>query len=115
MAEDTQQGPVTEEAVETPVLHVAPSPHLAGGAPHTTRWMMLDVLIALVPVVAMAVYVFHWYAVLQVAICIASCLVAEALFTAWRGRKQSLGDCSAAVTGVILGLSLPWMVETTAM
>jgi electron transport complex protein RnfD len=70
--------------------------------------MMIDVLIALAPVVAMAVWVFRWYAVLQVALAVAGCLIAEALFTLWRGRRLTLDDASAAVTGVILGLSLPW-------
>ena len=36
-----------------------------------------------------------------------SCLAAEAVFMSWRGRRPTLGDGSAAVTGVILGLSLP--------
>lgn len=70
--------------------------------------MMVDVLIGLFPLVAVAVYVFHGYAVLQLAICIVSCLLAEAAFTRWWGRSLSLGDCSAAVTGIILALSLPW-------
>ena len=70
--------------------------------------MMIDVLIGLFPLAATAVYVFHWYAVFQLAICTASCLLAEAAFTRWRGRSLSLGDCSAAVTGIILALALPW-------
>jgi electron transport complex protein RnfD len=69
--------------------------------------MMIDVLIALAPVVAMSVYVFRWYAVRQLGICIASCLLAEAIFTMMRRRPVSLGDCSAVVTGAILALSLP--------
>jgi electron transport complex protein RnfD len=85
---------------------VAPSPHTYNRS-LTTRWMMLDVLIALLPVVAMSVIGFRWRAVLVLAVCVASCLVAEDLFTRLRGRKATLGDCSAAVTGVILGLSLP--------
>ena len=92
-----------------PALHVAPSPHLPSGSGATsTRWMMLDVLIALAPLVLMALYVFHGYAVKQLAICVVSCLVAEVAFTAWRGKTLSVGDCSAVVTGVILALSLPW-------
>ena len=90
--------------IETPqpVIHVAPAPHLPGGL--KTRWMMLDVLIGLLPVTGMAVYVFGWYALFQVSVCVASCVVAEAVFADWR----RLGDYSAAVTGLILGLSLPW-------
>lgn len=80
--------------------------------------MMIDVLIALVPVVGMAVYVFQFYAVFQLAVCLTTCLAAEALFTKMRQRPLSLFDFSAAVTGVILGLSLPatapWYVGVIA-
>jgi len=70
--------------------------------------MMSDVLLGIAPVVGMAVVVFRWYAVLQVSICVAACLVAESLFAYWRGRRAPLADLSAVVTGAILGLSLPW-------
>jgi electron transport complex protein RnfD len=69
---------------------------------------MVDVLIALIPAIAMAFYLFRWFAVLQVGICIVSCLGVEALTSLWRGFRPSLHDASAMVTGVILGLSLPW-------
>jgi len=58
--------------------------------------------------VAMAIFIFRWYAVVQVGLCVLTCLAAEALFTWMRRRPLSLGDGSAVVTGVILGLSLPW-------
>lgn len=73
----------------------------------TTRRMMLDVLIALVPVVATAFMVFGWPAARQLLICRAASLAAEALFTRMRERPLSLTDLSALVTGLILGLSLP--------
>lgn len=88
-------------------LGVAPAPHLAAGRT-TTRRMMLDVLIGLLPVIVMSAYVFHWYAGLQVGICVLSCLVAEWLFMRMRGRRATLHDFSAAVTGMILAFSLPW-------
>ncbi len=87
-------------------VSVSPAPHLTDRA-LTTRRMMLDVLIALAPVVGVSVYVFRWYAVLQLGICIVSCLVAEAIYTAMRRRPVTLGDLSAVVTGAILALSLP--------
>ena len=90
-----------------PTLEVTASPHLSSVAQTTPR-MMVDVLIGLAPVLAMAVFMFRWYAVVQVGICVLSCLASEALFTAWRGRSLSLGDWSAAVTRTVLGLSLPW-------
>lgn len=100
-----------------PVLHVAPSPHLPGTG-RTTQLVMIDVLIALAPVVLVAVYLFQWYAVKQIGTCVIGCLAAEALFTKLRGKDLQLIDCSAAVTGLILGLSLPgpapWFVGVIA-
>lgn len=90
-----------------PELHVAPGPHLTSPS-LTTRRMMRDVVIGLAPVVGMAVAIFRWYAVLQISLCVAACLAAEIVFSYWRGRQAQLSDLSATVTGVILGLSLPW-------
>jgi len=73
----------------------------------TTRGMMLDVLIALVPVAAAAFLFFGWLAAKQLLTCVAASLAAEAIFTRMRGRLLSLTDLSAIVTGLILGLSLP--------
>ena len=89
-----------------PELNVAPSPHV-----HTTGMssftMMRDVLIALSPTVLVALLNFRVLAVKQLLICIVACMAAEALFTGMRGRKATLGDLSAVVTGTILALSLP--------
>ena len=98
--------PAGRRVAAGPAIHVAPGPHLTSTA-LTPRRMMLDVLIALLPVVAMSVWLFRWHAVVQIGISVLSCLAAEAVFTAVRRRAFSLGDGSAAVTGVILGLSLP--------
>lgn len=95
-----------EQAQGAAVIHVSPSPHLSS-TDLTTRKMMRDVLLGLVPVVFMALYVFRWYAVKQLLICVLGCLVAEALFMKMRDKTPTLHDLSAAVTGVILALSLP--------
>jgi electron transport complex protein RnfD len=76
------------------------------------------VLIALLPVAIMSVYLFKIYALKQMGICLVTCLAAEAAFVRMRGHAFSLTDCSAAVTGIILGLSLPatapWYVGVIA-
>ena len=87
-------------------LIVAPGPHVTSTR-LTTRRMMLDVLIGLLPVLVASGIVFQLYALKQVAICVAACVAAELLFTAMRRRPLSVTDLSAAVTGVILALSLP--------
>jgi len=98
--------PLEDEIKQAPVIQVGHSPHLSNES-FTTQRMMIDVLIALLPVVGMSVYIFQMYAVKQMAICLVTCLVAEAAFVKMRDRSFSLTDCSAAVTGIILGLSLP--------
>lgn len=102
---------------EGPTLNVAPSPHVSDMT-FTTKRMMTDVLIALVPLVAMSVFVFRGYAVKQLVVCVVACLASEALFVSMRGKKITLTDCSAVVTGIILALSLPgtapWYVGALA-
>jgi electron transport complex protein RnfD len=95
------------ESQADPHLQVTPSPHLSNPR-RTTRQMMRDVLISLSPVMVAAVLIFGWYAVVQVGLCVLSCLAAEALFNTMRQRPVTLNDFSAVITGVILALSLPW-------
>jgi electron transport complex protein RnfD len=101
----------------TQSLNVAPGPHIHY-RPQNTRRMMFDVLIALLPVLAVSLWVFELYAVKQLLICTVSALLAEALFIKMRRRPLTLTDGSAAVTGVILALSLPgtapWYVGVIA-
>jgi len=104
----TETGPAAPDMTPpAPEIRVAPSPHLSD-ASLTTRRMMIDVLIGLAPALAVAIYVFQWYAVVQVGLCVLTCLAAEAVLSRMRNKPLPLGDYSAAVTGVILGLSLPW-------
>ena len=107
MAEDQEhKSEESQVAPPAPALHVAPSPHVSDQA-FTTRRMMTDVLIALAPLLIVAIVVFRWHAVVQIGICLLSCLAAEALFTFVRRKPFSLGDGSAVVTGLILAFSLP--------
>ena len=108
---------IDETEPTAPVIHVSPSPHLVQTA-SSTRRMMVDVMIALAPVVAMSLFVFRGYALFQLAVCLGGCLLAELLFVSMRGRSSTLKDGSAIVTGVILAMSLPgtapWYVGTIA-
>ena len=92
-----------------PVIHVAPSPHSYGKS-LTTRRMMIDVLIATIPLVLWSIIQFGVGAILQLAVCIGGCVFAEIAFTAMRGRcpMRAARDLSAIVTGVILAMSLPF-------
>ena len=87
-------------------FEIGPAPH-AKDAALTTRRMMIDVWVALTPVLAVSTWVFGRHAWEQLAICVSSCLVAETVFDRLRGRRAKLSDGSATVTGAILALSLP--------
>ena len=92
-------------AVEAPkLLTVSPSPHARRGA--TTASVMKDVLIALLPATVWGIYAFGWRAALVVLTCVISCVVFEALTEIVLKRTVTVADCSAAVTGLLLGLNL---------
>jgi electron transport complex protein RnfD len=81
-------------------------------APHihkaiTTRRIMLDVILALLPAVVAAGVYFQARGLLLVAVCVAWSMAAEWVANLVRGRANTLGDFSAVVTGIILALSLP--------
>jgi electron transport complex protein RnfD len=104
---DTEKSDTKKNSDSTaPIVQVTSSPHLSNTS-FTTQRMMIDVLIALLPVIGMSIYVFKIYAVKQLLICLVSCLAAEVVFVKMRGKPLSISDCSAAITGIILGLSLP--------
>ena len=86
-------------------LIVSSAPHVV--SPVNTSRIMLDVLIALVPAVAMATFVFGMRALLLTAVCAASCVFFEYAVEKILKRDVTIGDLSAAVTGVILSLNLP--------
>ncbi len=96
----------SDSSKSSPVIEVAPGPHVHDTA-LTTQRMMIDVLIALAPLVAVALIVFGKPAAVQIVLCMICCLVAEAFFQTMRGKEMALHDGSALVTGLILALSLP--------
>jgi electron transport complex protein RnfD len=83
------------------------------GGPHlieagaSTRRIMLDVLVGLLPVTLAALWYFRGAALGQITVCLVVALASEWLVCRLRGRPSSLGDGSAAITGLILAFSLP--------
>lgn len=73
----------------------------------TTRRVMIDILIALLPATVAAVVFFGWKAILITATCVATSVLSEFVFNLLCKRKQTIGDLSAAVTGLLLALCLP--------
>lgn len=85
---------------------VSPSPHL-----HTktsTKSLMRDVVIALLPAVIVSILFYGWSELLVMSVSIASCLLLELFITRFMLKKPcTISDCSALVTGILLALNLP--------
>jgi electron transport complex protein RnfD len=88
-----------------PQLTLSVSPHIHSG--RKTSRIMLDVLIALAPAAIAGVVIFGLRALLVLAVTVASCVGFEALYNLLLKREQTVGDLSAAVTGLLLGMNLP--------
>lgn len=87
-------------------LLVSPSPHVHGK--ENTRNLMRDVIIALLPAVAVSIYYFGLSAIILLVAGIASCILVEYLIQRFCFKgKSTIGDCSAIVTGILLALNLP--------
>jgi len=86
-------------------IRVSCAPHISQRL--STRVVMIDVIIGLVPAMAAAGYYFRFYALILISACVISAVATEWLCNLIRKQPNSLGDFSAVVTGVILALSLP--------
>ena len=89
----------------TEKLVVNSSPHIHTA--DTTRGIMMDVLISLAPASVFGVILFGWRAALVIAVCVASCILFEVISCKVLGHDVTIGDLSAAVTGLLLALNLP--------
>lgn len=92
---------------------VTSSPHYR--AEWTTRSIMLDVIIALLPIIGVSVIFFGWRALTVTAVSVAGCIATELIFNLISGKKTTITDLSCVVTGILLALSLPvavpyWLV-----
>ncbi len=84
---------------------VTSSPHLSSTS--TTRHIMLDVIIALLPAGIAACVMFGWYSAVLIAVTVVSAVLFEYLFRIITKRENSIGDLSAVVTGLLLAYNLP--------
>nr|WP_330388033.1 RnfABCDGE type electron transport complex subunit D [Pseudobutyrivibrio xylanivorans] len=87
------------------LLKVSSSPHVR--AKDDTSRIMLYVILALMPTTIFGIINFGLRALLLVAVCILTCVVSELLFEKAVGKKSTIKDLSAAVTGLLLALNLP--------
>lgn len=94
-------------------ITVSPAPHISKA--HSTRSIMLDVIIGLMPAVLGALWFFRVRAAVVIGTCVITCVATEWLCNLIRKKANSVDDLSAVVTGIILALSLPpaapvWLV-----
>lgn len=94
-------------------LIMSSSPHIHTNS--TITKIMLDVIIALVPSALMGVYFFGFRAALVIAVAVISSVAAEWIFEKITKRRNTVGDLSAVVTGLLIALNMPphihlWMV-----
>ena len=95
---------------DTSRLVVSSSPHY-----HTrdsVRGIMLWVMAALLPALAAGVAVFGWRALYVTLVCMLSCVVFEYASCRLLHHENSVGDASAALTGMLLGMNLPVTAPT---
>jgi len=86
-------------------ITVSFAPHISKH--HSTRSIMLDVIIGLSPAMIAAVYFFRQYAFILVITCVLSSVATEWICNLIRKKSNSIDDLSAVVTGIILAFSLP--------
>jgi len=91
--------------MSSPLL-VTSSPHLR--AHDTSRRIMLDVILALLPALGFAAWVFGPRILLPVLVTVAGSLAGEYVMRVLiLKRDNRLADLSAVVTGILLGMNLP--------
>ena len=87
------------------LYHVSANPHVRDNG--STQKIMLDVIIALLPATIFGIYIFGASAALTVAISVATCVVVEYIYQKLMKQPITVGDLSAALTGLLLALNLP--------
>ena len=88
-------------------LLVSPNPHIH--APVSTKSLMRDVIIALIPAVICSFVFYGWREIVLMAVSVGTCVCLEWAVTKYMMKKPStIGDLSAVITGILLALNLPY-------
>ena len=91
--------------INTKQLKRDASPHLKVN--RSSQWVMQQVLVALIFPFIAAIYFFGWRVILMVGLGIVSALLAEYGYQKLTNKTVTIQDGSAAITGVLISLSLP--------
>lgn len=87
------------------LYNVSASPHIRSGV--TTSNIMRDVAIALMPACVFSVYQFGLRALIILLTTTLVCAATEYIYMALMGKKDEPYECSAIVTGMLLGMNMP--------
>lgn len=86
-------------------LILSVSPHIRSNI--TTRRIMLDVVISLLPAAIAGTLIFGIRSLAVIAVCVVSAVISEYLFNKAAKKPNTITDLSAVVTGLLLSLNLP--------
>lgn len=86
-------------------FQVSSAPHVR--SKDTTSRMMLCVVLALLPASFFGIYNFGVKALALILVSVISCVAFETIFNRILHKKNTIGDMSAVVTGLLLALNLP--------
>ena len=86
-------------------LTVASSPHIRGN--FRTNRIMMDVVLALLPALAVGLWKFGFRVIPVTTICIGAAIVSEWLYCMMTKSRNTTVDGSAIVTGLLLAMTLP--------
>ena len=86
-------------------LHVSNAPYVFSG--NTTRVLMRDVVIAMIPTALAGIFFFGLRALLHILIGIVAAVAAEYGYQKLLKKPIRIGDCSAVVTGMLIALNVP--------
>lgn len=94
-------------------IFMSPAPHVV--SPRDTQSLMLDVVIALLPLAVYGVYLFSYQALIRIVVSVVFCVIFECAFRKRCGLNLRYKDYSAVVTGLLLALVCPptvplWML-----
>ena len=94
-------------------IFMSPAPHVV--TPVKTQTLMLDVIIALLPLTAYGIYLFSIPALVRIIVSVLCCVGFESLFRKICNLDIRVKDLSAVITGLLLALVIPpnlpiWML-----
>lgn len=99
-------------------LTISSSPHVH--SPNSTRRLMFDVCLALVPALIAAIWYFGWRCLTVVMVSVAACVFFEWAYRKIMKKENACADLSAVVTGILLAFVCPptipyWVVILGAL